>query len=199
VNETAEEARSRLQGTRAALHAAVDKRCDALLERIDTTQTTKITALERELVQIDCLLEKWRADCCAMREMLAALTDADLVNQKVSLMSRMDITESLLPRTSGRHPQKLQYSICRQMHHLSCSTIANFGQVVVPRAIRASSLTLEGLPTYAIWGNPVELRLLEELTMPIRHLRSWNFPWALDPHDPSRGIFFNRRHSCYAH
>jgi len=158
VPETAEAARSQLQSTRASLHAAIDLRCDALEREIMTAERAKIAALERELVSVDSVLERWRADCGSMRETLAAVPDVELAGKQAALTARMGDLESLLQAlpTAPLEPPVVDLAgDASQLLH----AISKFGHVVSPRAITASSLTPEGLPPYAVWGEAVEIRL----------------------------------------
>lgn len=56
----AETARSQQRETRAAMHAAIDVRCDELTNRIDSSEVGKAASLECELIAVNAALERSR-------------------------------------------------------------------------------------------------------------------------------------------
>jgi len=158
VSESAEEARSQLRTQRAALHAAIDARYDTLEQGIADAVSSKTAALERELCTIDGVLESWRAGCSGMRETLASLHDAELMEQQVVLNARLDDLESQLRALPTAPVEPPVVGIAADLSQLA-RAISGFGHIVAPRAITATDLTLAECPAYAVWGSPLVLRL----------------------------------------
>ena len=156
LTESAETARAQLCETRAALHAAIDARCDELGANIKSSESRKVASLERELV----------AESAAVREAVVSLSDADLGAQHANLSSRLDDAEAQLQRlpTAVIEPPLVPVGLLADAPAL-LSSIAGFGRVLAPLAITAADLRLEGVPSRV---NPVDtLRL--RLSLGARH------------------------------
>ena len=144
--ESAEGARVQLRESRAALHAAIDARCDDLGESINTAEARKRACLERELVAVDAALESWRAESGAVREAATSLPDSELASQYAALSSRLDAMEKMLQAlpTAVVEPPRVGLQTDAPAIH---SRIADFGRVIAPLSVTAADLTLHGEPS----------------------------------------------------
>ena len=96
VIEESDVARIHLRDARAALHSAIDARFDRLGADIDSAETTKTAALERELVSVDAALQRWRSESGAVHEWLLSKSETGNVDLHVDLSSRLDSMEAQL-------------------------------------------------------------------------------------------------------
>ena len=158
VAESAEAARTKLRETRAALHAAIDERCDALMANIDSAEASKTTALERELVSVDAALERWRAESAAVRDAVSTLSDADLKEQHATLSSRFDDLEAQLQSLPTAVVEPPSVGLLADTPALLAS-IAGFGRVLAPLPVTAADLSLEGVPSRVKPGGILLLKL----------------------------------------
>jgi len=85
VPEGAEAARAQLREMRGTLHAAIDARCDDLEAGLSLAESSKIAALERELVAVDAALERWRSETRVVQEAVASLSDDELLSRHADL------------------------------------------------------------------------------------------------------------------
>jgi hypothetical protein len=74
---------------RASLHAAVDARMDALDSLLAAELSAKVAALERQLINIDAALDRFRADQRAFSD-AALLSDSALAAAGPALLARVD-------------------------------------------------------------------------------------------------------------
>ena len=158
VNETAEASRDRLFQLRSVLHAAIDGRCDELERLITGSEKYKIAALERELINIDATLERYRAECRAVGDAAAAAGEAEFVAQQAALSSRLgDIKTELraLPTASVEPPQVFLTADVPSL----LAAVAVFGGVIAPLPVTAAHLTLRRVPSIAQHGDPLRLQL----------------------------------------
>ena len=145
VSESAEAARAQLRTTRAALHAAIDTRCDELEASLESAEIGKVVTLERELFAVDAALERWRADSSAVHEALASMCDADLETHYATLSSRLDDTEEqlrMLPTAVMEPPHVGLSAVPSEV--LEC--IAGFGRVISPLAVAVADLSVKDAP-----------------------------------------------------
>ena len=158
VTESAETARAKLRETRAALHAAIDARCDELGVNIDSAESIKVAALERELFSVDAALERWRAESAAVREAVSSLSDADLEAQHATLSSHLDGMEAYLQALPTAVIEPPFVGLLADAPAL-LSSIADFGRVLAPLPITVADLSLEGVPSKVRPGGTLRLRL----------------------------------------
>ena len=151
-------AHTALQSTRAGLHAAIDARFDELAAAIDSLKSGKVAALERELVEIDRVLERWRAESAEACKLIGSLPDSELVTLQRDLSSHIDDMVSQLKAlpTVVVEPPFLGF---RNLSAPLLTGIADFGRVVAPLAITAADLTLESVPRIVCPGDTLHLRL----------------------------------------
>ena len=138
--ESAEAARAQLQNSRAALHFAIDERCDALGARIDSTESAKSASLERELVAVDAALERWRAEAGAVGDAASSMSDTELEACHAALSSRLydlEVQLQALPTSVVEPPVVGLFA--------DLPSLLRFGQVCAPFAIAAAELHLESL------------------------------------------------------
>ena len=158
VADAAEAARAQLRETRAALHAAVDERCDNLMACIDSSEATKVACLERELIAVDAALERWRSDTGAVREAISSLSNAELGVQHTALSSRLDTMEAQLQALPTAVLEPPFVGLHTDAPAL-LSSIAGFGHVLAPLSVTATDLTLEDMSTSVARRGALRLRL----------------------------------------
>lgn len=154
----AETARAQLRSVRAALHSAVDTRCDELEARINDAESTKIATLERELSAVDAVLERLRAQRGAAAEAAATLNDAELLGCHAELTARLDDAEAQLLVLSSCVIEPSHVGLVVDYSRL-LARIANFGHVVAPKGVTARHLQLEALPIDVRAGGKLKLYL----------------------------------------
>lgn len=160
VSASAEASRARLRSTRAALLFAVNSRCDHLEASTSAAESFKISTLERQLCDVDAVLEKLRAERGAAAEASASLSDAALVARHAELTARLDAADLrflALPTTSVEPPH---IALLADEAAL-LATIAALGRLVAPCAVTAANLALEGVhwQSRVRAGGTVRLRL----------------------------------------
>ena len=142
VSINAASSRARLAAVREALLASVNMRCDELESAIASSECTKVSALEHELIAIDSSLEGWRAAVSDISD----LDDANLLVKRDELESRLhnlNVNMRALPTAAVELPLiELKTPAMAEL----LSSIAAFGIVISPRAINDSGLVVEGLP-----------------------------------------------------
>lgn len=153
----AEAARAQLRSVRAALHSAVDARCDELEGRITAAESAKATALERELCAVDAVLELLRAERGAAAEAAESLGDADLEARHAELTARLEAAEARLLTLPTSVVEPAYIGLEADLTVLMAS-IPDFGQVVAPRAITAAGLSLEPPASFVRPGDSARLR-----------------------------------------
>ena len=158
VAESAETSRSQLFETRAALHAAIDLRCDELATTIESSEASKAASLERELVAVDAALERWQAESGSVCEAVSSLSQTDLELQLTALSSRLDDMESQLHALPTDVVEPPIVGLLVDAATL-LSSIAGFGHVLAPLSITSGDLTAEGVPTRVRPGTSQDLRL----------------------------------------
>ena len=158
VREAGEAAQATLVTTRAALHAAVDSRCDELESGIHSVTASKTTALELELVSVDAALERWRAESGAVRDAVSMLSDTELEEHHAMFDFRLKSMESELQRLPTAVVEPPFVGLLADTPAL-LSSIAGFGRVLAPLAITASDLSFVGVPKRMLPGNTLCLRL----------------------------------------
>lgn len=79
--------------------------------QINTAESSKQAALERELCAVDAALEAWRAECASVARDAASLGDEELEAKRAELTARLDAVESLLQSlpTSVVEPRTLSW------------------------------------------------------------------------------------------
>lgn len=159
VPAMAEAARSELRSMRAALLVAVNARCDELEAGIHAAECAKIASLERELCAIDSGLEQWRVETYAAAEAAASLDDAEIVAEHATLSARLDAAEAQLLALPTALAVPAHMALAADVPSMLTS-IAAFGQVVSPRAVRAVDLTLAAASTHALPGSTLRLTLV---------------------------------------
>ena len=110
-----------------------------------SAESTKVAALERQLVAIDDALERWRTESSAVSNFAADLGDADLVAQQSTLEARIDALEAQLAALSVI-PVEIPFIGVAVDTPALLSQIGGFGSVIAPRAITAADLTLPSPP-----------------------------------------------------
>ena len=158
VEESAEEARAQLQGLRLFLHGAVDARCDEIGRDLQNAAAAKATALERELIDVDAVLERWREDSAAVIRAATFLSDADFELQRTSLSSRLDGMEALMQAIPTVVVEPPVVGLVADATAL-LAAIACFGRVLAPIAITATDLSLRRAPNFIQPGELLHLHL----------------------------------------
>jgi len=158
VPESAEAARTQLREMRGTLHAAIDARCDDLEAGLSKAESTKIAALERELVAVDAALERWRSETRVVQEAVASLSDEELMSRHADLASRLDSLEAQLRALPTAPVEPPHVGLTMDTPALLAS-IASFGRIIAPLGITAADVTLEGVPSHVRPGQTLQLRL----------------------------------------
>jgi hypothetical protein len=158
IEESAETVHAQLRHERARLLAAVNDRFDVLESRLTAATNGKIAALERELEAVDSALERWQRESRAVREAIASLADADIVQQHGALSVRLDGVEEQLRAlaTAVIEPPSVRYI---SPVTLLLDQIAGYGAIAAPLAVTAADLTLKGLPPYALRGGALRFHV----------------------------------------
>jgi hypothetical protein len=158
VEESAEEARQHLLSLRAALHAAIDTRFEDLLASLDAARCAKVSALERELEQVDAALERTRQEHAAAREAVASKSDSELDALSVDLTARLKDVSALLA-TLPHGPVEPSLLRLDLDEGALLSSIRTAGTVLAPRGMHAADVVLRDLPMYAHPGRPLQFEL----------------------------------------
>ena len=142
LQSSAEAARARLRETRWAIHAAVDARFDDLELQVNTAVAVKSAALERELVDVDYVLERWRVDSAALGHSIAAIADTEFETQHALLSSRLDDVKSQLNAlpTAVIEPPVVDVRVDSTA---LLGVVAGFGRVLAPLPVTADDLSFE--------------------------------------------------------
>ena len=158
LTEAAEAAREQLREARLVIHAAIDARFDDLDVQVNAAEAAKAAALDRELVTVDAVLERWRAESTAFNATLEELSDSELETRHATLTSRLDDLELQL---QGLPTAALEPPIVGLAANTPAllATIAGFGRVIAPQAVTASDLSLQSAPSFAQQGTTLLLRL----------------------------------------
>ena len=141
----AEAARSQLRDSRSALHSAIVARCDELAAKIDSTESSKVASLERELVAVDAALEHWRANSAFLRGELCRLpaTEAGTPHKDLSsLLSGIEAQLRPLPTAVVEPPTVALLADARALFR----SISCFGRVLVPQAVAGQSCATSPVP-----------------------------------------------------
>lgn len=158
VRASSETERAKLRSTRAALHAAIDERCDELKTQVDKAESSKISALERQLNLVDDALQRWRSQRSAAAEAAASLDDDEFAERHAELNARLDDAESQL--VSLRVDPVVLPHIELQLDVSTLhADLATFGKIVAPVAFTASDFKLKRMPFVARPGRQLQLRL----------------------------------------
>lgn len=155
LSASAEAARSSLREMRAALHAAVDARIEALARRVDEAEKIKAAALERELVAIDTALETARAVAAAC-SCESGTEDTD-VQRHADLARRLNDLSSLLSALPLLPHEPPTIDVCGGTGTLR--RIAGCGAVVAPRPVTACDIEVADFPADARPGCVASFRL----------------------------------------
>ena len=159
VAESGVSARFSLQDARSRLHAAVDIRCDDIESQLLTAESTKVAALERQLVAVDDALERWRTESSDLIHIAEGLSDTGLAAQQAALAARLDALEVQLSTLSIIPVEVPFIGLAVDTPDL-LSRISRFGRVIAPRAITASHLSLLDPPRWVRSGATLQLRLI---------------------------------------
>ena len=161
---SAQAVRAELQSARETVRVEDKSHFDEVEAHIASVESSKRRALELELCAVDAVLEKLRTERGMMEEAAASLGDADLIAESAELMARLDAAEAQLLTlpTSVIEPPHVGLVVDEPA---LLAGAAVFGQVVAPRAITASDLTLEGAPL-CTWPGDTVLRYLELQSAP---------------------------------
>lgn len=159
VKDSAEAERQRLELLRAMLHATMDKRIDDLLAMITRAESTKVNALELQLVRLDDALGHTRRELADVRHDLVGESDDELtVAHLAELASRLDSIDATLS-TLPRGP--VEPSLLRLEFDAASliSAIRTAGTVLAPCSVAADFVFLQGLPASARPGLPLQFEL----------------------------------------
>jgi len=143
---------------RAALHSAIDARCDELEAGLSRAESAKVAALERELVAVDAALERWRSETRVVQDAVATLSDEELMSRHAELIARLEGLEAQLRALPTAPVEPPHVGLTMDTSALLAS-IAGFGRIVAPLSISAADLTLEGVPSHVRPGQTLQLRL----------------------------------------
>ena len=158
VPTLAEASRIQLRDMRAALHGAIDARCDELGASVSAAEASKVELLERELLTVEAALERLRSICDTVRLAVAALSDADLTEQHAALSYCLDELDEELAALPTAVVEPAHVGLSADLSELMAE-LSGFGRVVAPLSITAADLTLEGVPRAVRPGNTLRLRL----------------------------------------
>lgn len=159
VPVASETARVQLASVRATLHSAIDSRCDELEGRVNSAESSKIAAFERELCAVDAALERWRAERSAAAEAAASLDDAEFLARYAELVARLDGAQAqllALPTTAIELPH---VGLVVDTQSVMAS-IEDFGRLDAPRAIVPVDLALLHAPLHARSGDVIQMSVL---------------------------------------
>lgn len=145
---SAEAARLRVIASRDARDVRTMSHCDELESRIESAETSKRVALERELCAVDAVLERLRAVRGTAVEAAASMGDAELETWHTELTARLDVAVAQLLALPTNVVEIPHVGVVIDEAALLAGA-AVFGRVVAPRAITAANLTLlvEGTPS----------------------------------------------------
>ena len=142
VHETAAASRLQVEDMRRALRAAVDARCGELIEGISVAESKKYAALERSLVEVDSVLDRWRADRTAVLDAAALLTDADMASQHTALArSLTELNEQPWLQVPSATLEPANVGVVLDVRAL-LGDLALFGRILAPRAIAAAEISV---------------------------------------------------------
>lgn len=149
---------------RAAQLAAINSRFDELEGSINTSESSEVTVLERELCAVDAALESWRVGRSAVAEAAASLDDADLEIRNAELTARLDGLESQLVNISALviEPSRLELVVDTSALLLE---IAAIGKVISPRALAATDFVYKDTLLYMRPGRTDVLRFVIQNAM----------------------------------
>jgi hypothetical protein len=153
VREAAERSSQQLEHARGVLHIAIDCRFDELLAGLSDAASRKVAALERELEQLDEVLESTRREHADAREAASSLDDAQLEAEFPSLMSRLGAAADVLAALPLA-PVEIAVLHVDLDYSALLSEIAHAGVLVAPRGVSAAQLVLRGLPGSVRPGRP---------------------------------------------
>ena len=157
ISGSFEAARVKLREARAALHAAVDARCEELEMHIKSTEAAKASALERELVAADSAFELWQSEHADLSRMLITASDAELDTQHDALLSRLHGLEALLKGL----PPVVEPPCVGLLTDLPAmlTSLAEFGHLAYLPPVTATNVVPTGVPAHAQAGRALLLRL----------------------------------------
>lgn len=144
---------------RRTLRAAVDARCDELIEGIFAAESKKDAALERSLVEVDGVLGRWSADRTAVLDATALLTDADMASQHTALArSLTELNEQpWLQALPSATLEPASVGVVLDVRAL-LSDLALFGRILASRAIAAAEIGVV-CPVSTRAGSALQIRL----------------------------------------
>lgn len=155
VHASAEEARAGLRSNRAALHAAVDARIAELEALLDSKESDKAAAIERELLRVDGALERTRQEHAAVRIAVESTPPGEFA----ALAARLDGVDALL---AALPPGPTEPSLLQVEFDLGAllSRISGAGSVLAPRGVCAANVEVCGLPTAVHPDRPLQFELV---------------------------------------
>ena len=157
--EAAESARQLLREKRLELHAAIDVRFDELDTLVKDAEAAKVAALERELVTVEAVLERWKKDSADIIGAATSLSDSAFETQHSALSSGLDDIEAqiqALPTVTVEPP--LMGLVADTTVLLAA--FAGFGRLIAPLAVTAADLSLQDAPSFVRAGDTLHLRLV---------------------------------------
>lgn len=159
LTKATEATRVQIREARAALHAAVEARCDRLEGDLATAEAAKVGALKRELMMFESTQERWRAERDALGEVAVSLSDAGIISQQATLVAHADGMDAMLRPlpTAPVEPPVVKLSTADMPALLA--QVAGFGRVLAPRPVAALHLALTGFPRFVRPGDALCLRL----------------------------------------
>ena len=159
LTKAADATRVQIREARAALHAAVEARCDRLEGDLASAEAAKVGALKRELMMFESTQERWRAERDALGEVALSLSDAGIVSQQATLVAHADGMDAMLRPlpTAPVEPPVVKLSTADMPALLA--QVAGFGRVLAPRPVAALHLSLTGFPRFVRPGDSLCLRL----------------------------------------
>jgi len=143
----------------STLHAAIDSRCEELEARLSQAESTKIAALERELVTVDTALERWRSETRFVQDEIRYIQRRGACTlQQFELTARLDGLDAQL-RSLPTAPVEPPHIGLITEGPAVLASIAGVGRVVAPLGISASDVSIEGLPRHVRPGQTLQLNL----------------------------------------
>jgi hypothetical protein len=159
VLEAAGRSSQQLEHARGVLHIAIDSRFEELLAGLSDTTLRKVAALERELAQLDEVLESTRREHDSAREAAASLDDAQLEAEFPSLLSRLGAAADVLAALPLAPIEIAVLHVDLDLGAL-LDEIAHAGVLVAPLGVSADQLVLRGLPESVRPGRPLHFEVV---------------------------------------
>jgi hypothetical protein len=155
VTEDAEAAKQKLESIRLTLHAAIDRRIDALQAATSAAASVKITALESELEKLDEVLERARREHAAAQTAVTTPHDSAAHGEVAAQLDEINAMITALPVGPV---EPVVFRVDFDIDSL-ISQISTIGTVIAPRGVLARHVEVRSLPKHARPGETLRFDL----------------------------------------